>query len=228
MSELRPIVIADYGMGNLFSVVNACARAGFTARPSSEPADLLRAAGVILPGVGAMPDAMDALRATGLDNALRETVARGTPLLGICLGLQLLMDEGTEFRRHPGLGLVAGDVVKLEDAEDETGRPLRVPHIGWNAVDRAADAWAASELRELPSGTPMYFVHSYHVRPADAATAVATTRYGTRTFCSAVAVGPILGCQFHPERSGALGLDLLRRFATRAGAVTTSYQESAA
>lgn len=218
MPEPRPIAIADYGMGNLFSVLQACAAVGIPAAVTTAPRDLLAAPAVILPGVGAMPDAMRALAATGLDEALREAVARGTPLLGVCLGLQLLMTEGTEFTRHAGLGLVEGDVVRLEADDEVTGRPLRVPHIGWNAVRKArAGAWRGTALETLTEPASMYFIHSFHVRPADPSVAIAETDYGMRTFCSAVAQGPIVACQFHPERSGAAGLEIYRRFAAHAG-----------
>jgi glutamine amidotransferase len=221
----RDLAIVDYGMGNLFSVANACARVGAPARLASRPEELLSASGVILPGVGAMPDAMHALRETGLGAAIVEAAARGTPILGICLGLQLLMREGTEFERHAGLGLVDGDVVRL-DGLDELGRPLRIPHLGWNAV-HAARPWGATDLADVASGAGMYFVHSYHVRPADRAVVLAETRCGDAVFCSVVQTGSILACQFHPERSAALGLGIFRRFAARAGLVALP-QESAA
>jgi len=223
MSE--PLAIVDYGIGNLFSVADACARVGCDTRITSDPAELLRAPGVILPGVGAMPDAMQVLRDTGLADALREVAARGTPLLGICLGLQLLMREGTEFEPHAGLGLIDGDVVRLAGV-DPLGRPLRVPHLGWNGV-HAATAWEPTDLATVPDGSAMYFVHSFHVRPADSSVVLAETRYGDQTFCSAIASGSIVACQFHPERSGALGLGILRQFAIRAG-VGAVIQESAA
>lgn len=223
MSE--PIAIVDYGIGNLFSVANACARVGAPTRITNDPRTLLRAPAVILPGVGAMPDAMAVLRATGLADALVEVAARGTPLLGICLGLQLLMREGTEFEPHAGLGLIDGDVVRLE-GHDDLGRPLRVPHLGWNTVHTTAP-WRTSALADTPDGSAMYFVHSFHVRPRDASVILTETHYGSTTFCSAVQSGSLTACQFHPERSGPLGLGLLRQFALRAG-VGDIIQESVA
>ena len=223
MSE--PIAIVDYGIGNLFSVANACARVGAPARITSNPHDLLSAPGVILPGVGAMPDAMRILRRSGLAHALAEVAANGVPLLGICLGLQLLMSEGTEFEPHAGLGLIDGDVVRL-DGLDDLRRPLRVPHLGWNGT-HATRSWEGTVLADVPDGSAMYYVHSFHARPADRSVVLAETRYGDQTFCSVIESGSITACQFHPERSGPLGLGILRQFAARAG-VGAAIQEPVA
>lgn len=209
------IAVVDYGIGNLFSVLNAFERLGVPATVVKTPAELLAAPGVVLPGVGAMPDAMAVLNETGLAAALREAAARGTPMLGICLGLQLLMTEGTEFTRHAGLGLVEGEVIHIQ-GDDHLGRPLRVPHLGWNRL-HAARPWLGTDLEDLESGTAQYFVHSFHVRPEQRRVILAETTYGDATLTAVISTGSILACQFHPERSGPAGLALLRRFAARAG-----------
>jgi glutamine amidotransferase len=210
------VAIVDFGMGNLYSVQRACAHAGLSAQITGSPEEVLAASGVILPGVGAMPHAMRALDASGLSAALRETVARGTPLFGVCLGMQLLMTEGSEFGPHAGLGLVPGVVRKFEGLQRD-GTSLKVPHIGWNQVKRRAsaegDPWAGTPLEMTADGEYMYFVHSYYVVPEDPAVQIARTRYGDVEFCSALTAGSVYGCQFHPERSGPQGLRLYQRVA---------------
>jgi glutamine amidotransferase len=214
---LRPqIAIVDYGTGNLYNVQRACAHTGLEAAITSSPDDVLGADGVILPGVGSMPDAMAELDRTGLSEALRTVARRGTPLFGICLGMQLLMAEGTEFQEHQGLGVIAGTVTRLAGRGSE-GSPLKVPHIGWNSVAPPAGAttarWAGTPLASSSAGEYVYFVHSYRVVPADAGVVLAVTRYGDIEFCSALARGSVFGCQFHPERSGPHGLTMYREFA---------------
>jgi glutamine amidotransferase len=204
----------DYGMGNLYSVQRACDHAGLRAVITAVPTDVLGADAVLIPGVGAMPDAMRALDASGLSDAIREQVARGTLVFGVCLGMQLLMSEGTEFGSHRGLGVVPGLVRRFDGLDDE-GAPLKVPHIGWNAVRSRPDgtSWQGSPLETTPEGTYFYFVHSYYVVPEEADVGMAWTRYGDVTFCSAVASGNVFGCQFHPERSGPPGLGVYRQVA---------------
>lgn len=218
------VAIVDYGMGNLFSVQRACERVGLNAKLAHTPESLLAADGVILPGVGAMPEAMRVLAATGLAEALRTCAARGTPLFGICLGMQLFMREGDEFGRHEGLGILPGAVRRFEGQDDE-GRPLRVPHIGWSPILRpagssshlAGDAWNGTPLAGIQEGESMYFVHSYYVVPDDHDLQISATRYGDVQFCSALARGNVFGCQFHPERSGEAGLRMYATFAQLIG-----------
>ena len=214
------VAIVDYGMGNLFSVKQACERAGLRARITPAPAALLEASAVILPGVGAFGDAIAALRRSGLDEALREVAASGKPLLGICLGMQLLMSQSAEFGAHRGLGIIPGDVVRLDAPTEEAGtgmngaRRSKVPQIGWNQIDAAAP-WEGSLLEGLADGAHMYFVHSFYARPGDPEVRLSTTRYGPTTFCSSLRSGSIFACQFHPERSGPLGLRIYQNFAAR-------------
>lgn len=217
MSEPLRATIVDFGGGNLYNVRRACAQASIDATITASPDDALRADAIILPGIGAMGEAMKSLESTGMDVALREIAARGTPIFGVCLGMQILMSEGTEFAPHTGLGLLPGKVIGFP-REDTKGVKLRVPHIGWNSVERAAGAatsWSDTPLAATSPGEHFYFVHSYYVMPQDFSLVVARSSYGGIEFPSAIASGNIFACQFHPERSGPAGLDLYRQFAAR-------------
>jgi glutamine amidotransferase len=199
-------------MGNLYSVQRACAHVGLNGFLTSEPGEVAGADGVILPGVGGMPEAMRILDQTGLSDAIREAVAAGTPLMGVCLGLQLLMSHGSEFTPHRGLGIIEGEVVRFE-GNDSRGNPLKVPHIGWTGIDSPnGEGWKTSALGGVPAGSLMYFVHSYYARPADRSIVAATARYESVEFCAAVSRDNVFACQFHPERSGPVGLLLYRNF----------------
>jgi glutamine amidotransferase len=198
------VAVIDYGMGNRRSVEKALAHVGADAAITHDPHELRAAEGLVLPGVGAFPQGMRNLQALGLDELIRERVAEGVPLLGICLGMQLLFDSSEELERTAGLGLIAGEVTRL-DAGDR-----RVPHIGWNEVDleRASPLTAG-----LPaSGCPFYHVHSFAARPADPESVVATAEYGGDRFSTIVSRDSVFGVQFHPEKSSRHGLGLLDRF----------------
>ena len=197
------IAILNYGMGNLRSVQKALARVGSVASITSDPAEARDADGVILPGVGAFPAAMRRVSELELDTFVSERVEAGAPVLGICLGLQLLFESSTEHGGAAGIGLLPGEVTELD------ARGLKLPHIGWEPV-----RWQRpSPLTEgLPSGTPFYFVHSFGVRPRDASDILGTAEWGERFAC-AVARPPLYGAQFHPEKSSAAGLRLLANFA---------------
>jgi glutamine amidotransferase len=212
-----PVAIVDYGLGNLFSVEHACAWAGIDAVVTSAATEILAAPAVIMPGVGAFGDAMVTLRRLDLVAVLRDVVAAGTPLLGICLGMQLLMTESQEFGRHRGLGLVEGEVRRLATG---TATAVKVPHVGWSAVDAVAD-WRPTPLAGIADGAFMYFVHSYAVVPAAEDVVVATTEYGPNRFCSALRRANVFACQFHPERSGREGLTVYRNLAAHLGARAT-------
>jgi glutamine amidotransferase len=195
-------VIIDYGMGNLRSVEKALAAVGGAPRIAADPDVIRSAPRLVLPGVGAFGDAMNNLKRAGLDAALRDAVERGTPLLGLCLGLELLFSESDEFGRHAGLDLIPGAVRRFE-------RPgLRVPHVGWNQVARLQDD---PLLRGIPEGSYFYFVHSYYVEPDAGDAALAYTDYG-HPFCSIARRGMVWGAQFHPEKSQDAGKQLLRNF----------------
>lgn len=207
------VAIVDYNLGNLYSVKHACASVGLHAEITSSKQVITNARSVILPGVGAYGDAMATLHRLDLVSVLRNFAASGKPLLGICLGIQLLMTESYEFGRHPGLGIIEGPVVPFGHLT-EHGRSLKVPHIGWNHVLRAKDVlWDGTLLHGIANSEYMYFVHSYIVQPEDPAIVLSTSRYGQIEFCSSVQHNNILACQFHPERSGTEGLKIYRNLA---------------
>ncbi|MDP9188577.1 MAG: imidazole glycerol phosphate synthase subunit HisH [Actinomycetota bacterium] len=197
------IAILDYGMGNLRSVEKALEKVGAEAEITSDPAAAGAADGVILPGVGAFPKAMQRVREIGLDELVSRRIAEGRPVLGICLGLQLLFDGSSENDGASGLGLIEGPVGPL------SANGYKVPHIGWSPV-----RWEHhSELtRGLGPEPPFYFVHSFVPRPSDDADVLGTAAYGERFAC-AVERPPLYGVQFHPEKSSAAGLRLLENFA---------------
>lgn len=196
------MVIIDYGAGNLRNVQKAFEAVGVEARISSAAEEVAAADRLVLPGVGAFGEAMRRLREHGLDDAIHAAVERGTPLLGICLGLQLLFEESEEMGAHPGLGLFPGRVHRLDV-------DLKVPHIGWNAVRVQGDHPLVAELPAEPYG---YFNHSYYVDPADDDLVLATSDYGIDFACICGRNG-VMGIQFHPEKSQEVGLRLLQNFA---------------
>ncbi len=195
-----PITIVDHGAGNLRSVVRALVHVGADVNISNDPKVVRGADRIVLPGQGAFADCMCRLRDAGLDDAVREHIASERPYLGICLGLQVLFTTGKEHGEHAGLGVIEGECVPLEPAEG-----LKIPHMGWNQIHGDA-------LGGEADGAWFYFVHSYHVVPANGIAAT-TTHHGAE-FVSAVARGNLMACQFHPEKSHRAGLDLLSRFLT--------------
>ena len=229
-SAPRPqIAIVDYGLGNLYSVKHACTHAGLAAAITSSPADILAADAIILPGVGAYGDAMKTLGELGLVSVIQDYVAAGNPLVGICLGMQLIMSGSDEFGSNAGLGLIPGRVVRFENPA-EGDRVLKVPQIGWNGIYRVppsagtraessanVDRWRDTFLDTVADGEPMYFVHSYVVRPLDPDVVLSTTRYGNVEFCSSLQRANIMACQFHPERSGPAGLKIYQTLAKMVG-----------
>ena len=214
----RPRVsIVDFGMGNLFSVQQACRVAEIDATIDADPQALLNADGLILPGVGAFADAMAVLRQRRLIDPLLRRVGEGVPLMGVCLGLQLLMGESLEFGRHAGLGLIEGTVRHLRDpagANGGVGNAVKVPHVGWEPIRPARD-WQGSLLEGVPADAQMYFVHSFYIEPHPGEQALATASHGALAFACAIERANIFACQFHPERSGAIGLQVYRNFSRR-------------
>ena len=200
------IAIVDYGVGNLFSLASSVRSLGLEVTITRNAADLRAADHILLPGVGAFADAMDKLTATGLVPVLKEET-KHTPLLGICLGMQLLFDKSYEFGEHEGLGLIPGQVCPL--AEDLTDPALKIPHIGWNALDitRPDDPL----FKYVQNGEYVYYVHSFYAKDCAAST-LATSEYSIPV-TGAVRRGLVYGTQFHPEKSGDTGLRLLKAFA---------------
>ena len=200
------IAIVDYGVGNLFSLASSVRSLGLEVTITRNAADLRAADHILLPGVGAFADAMDKLTATGLVPVLKEET-KHTPLLGICLGMQLLFDKSYEFGEHEGLGLIPGQVCPL--AEDLTDPALKIPHIGWNALDitRPDDPL----FKYVQNGEYVYYVHSFYAKDCAAST-LATSEYSIPV-TGAVRRGLVYGTQFHPEKSGNTGLRLLKAFA---------------
>jgi len=189
-------------MGNLRSVENALLSAGGEPLISADPSVVRNAERLILPGVGAFGDAMENLRRSGMDDAIRCAAAEGTPLLGLCLGLQLLFTSSEEFGIHEGLNLIPGSVRKFKIPG------FRVPHIGWNQLE---DIRQSPLFADIPDGSYFYFVHSFYVDPVDPADVLSRTDYGLR-FCSIAGKGKVFGAQFHPEKSQDNGKKLLRNF----------------
>jgi glutamine amidotransferase len=202
------IAVVDYGMGNLRSVEKALERSGAPVRVTSDPEAILAADGVVLPGVGAFGACMQNLAARGLVDAVRKVLDRDRPFLGICLGLQLLFEESEEFGPVAGLGVLPGRVRRFSGPAFDR---LKIPQIGWNRIRVRK---AVPELEGIPDGTFVYFVHSYYVEPADPALVATTTEYGIE-FASSVARGNLFACQFHPEKSQAVGLRILANFARK-------------
>ena len=198
------IAVIDYGVGNLFSLCSSLERIGAEAVVTSDPEIIAKADKLILPGVGAFADAAKKLRDSGLDLVIKQQVAAGKEIMGICLGMQMLFEKSYEFGEHQGLGLLKGSVIPM-DGNIPAG--LKIPHIGWNALHFAKDS---KLLRYIKEGDCVYFVHSFYATDCEDSV-IATAEYG-KELTAAVQQGNVMGCQFHPEKSGQVGLDILRAF----------------
>ena len=198
------IAIIDYGVGNLFSLTSSFKYVGADVCVTSDPEEIKKADKIILPGVGAFGDAIKKLKDTGLDKIVIEEANNGKPLMGICLGMQLLFEKSYEYGEHNGLGLLKGSVVPMENYIDKS---LKIPHIGWNALQFVREN---PLLRYCKEGDFVYFVHSYFATRCEDSV-IATAEYG-KPLTAAVAKENIFGCQFHPEKSGEVGLKILKAF----------------
>jgi glutamine amidotransferase len=207
------VTIVDYGLGNIFSVSRALEHFGSEVTLSDQPRDILEAPRVILPGVGAFANGMEGLRSRRLIEPMREYAATGRPLLGICLGMQMLVSESEEFGRHEGLGIIPGKVVAIA-GRDAQGTAMKVPHIGWSTLARPAAraAWDRTILQGLDGQSTAYFVHSFTVVPDEEDDRLADTYYGDCRVSAAIQRGNVSGCQFHPEKSGPIGLAIIKNF----------------
>ena len=225
--ENYKVAIIDYGLGNLFSIQQALVYVGLPSIIASSWNEISKADAIILPGVGAFGDSIKALKKLDLIEPLKEVVEVGKPLMGICLGLQLLMKESCEFGVHEGLGIVDGSVVPFENPMDGSEK-LKVPQIGWNRIYpesretttsyeknmHAFDRWQESPFTEIKYGEYMYFNHSFYAQLSDNQDVLSYSKYGNIWFCSSLLKRNIFACQFHPERSGPQGLQIYKHFIT--------------
>ncbi|WP_319543655.1 imidazole glycerol phosphate synthase subunit HisH [uncultured Pseudodesulfovibrio sp.] len=209
------VAIIDYGLGNLFSIKHACEYVGLSVQITNKTDEIISARSVILPGVGAFGDAMKALNRLDLIAPIKDVAASGTPLLGICLGQQLLYSESEEFGAHKGLDLIPG-TVQYFPVQKIKERTFKVPQVGWNTINPPVDnphAWDGTILHGVTPGASMYFVHSCYVIPDDDDSVLTMTKYGNIEFSSGSHLNNITAFQFHPERSGTDGLIVYKNFA---------------
>jgi glutamine amidotransferase len=206
----KKIVIVDYGLGNLFSIEQACKYLGYTTKLSSDPSTIMDASNLILPGVGSFEVAMNKLRQYELIEILKKFANTGKPMMGVCLGMQLLFEESSEFGIHKGLGLIRGKVNRFP--KNIKNNKIRIPHIGWNKIYRNDIDWKKTPLELIYDESLMYFVHSYYVLPDLNENILTTSIYSGFKFCSSVKKDNIFGFQFHPEKSGKDGLMIYDNF----------------
>jgi glutamine amidotransferase len=207
------VTVIDYGVGNLLSVKRGLEYCGAVVKLTAEPEQILAASRVVLPGVGAFVNGMQALANLGLVEVIRELAVCKRPLLGICLGMQLLLDESEEFGLTAGLGLIPGRVIPVPNSA-LSGAAQKIPHIGWNSLQspRASGGWQGTLLQDIQPGEAVYFVHSYMGVLLNDAHRIADCEYGGHLIPAMIGRDSITGCQFHPEKSGEVGLRILSRF----------------
>lgn len=206
------VTIIDYGIGNLLSVQRAFEYIGAEVLMTSSLSDIEPAEALILPGVGAFANGMSGLKERGLIEPIKRFAASGKPFMGICLGMQLMMDESDEFGRHAGLGLIPGRVRAIPDT-GLNGEPHKIPHIGWNnLIPSKGSLWDGTMLSGIKPDETFYFVHSFAVETSNDKDSLADCVYNGRRFAAAVSSGNVCGCQFHPEKSAEAGLAILRNF----------------
>jgi len=203
------MTLIDYDLGNVRSILSAFDNRGIRAQLTNDKHKILESDGVVLPGVGAFGHGMKSLEKYGLVEIIKEYISTGKPFMGICLGMQMLFNESEEYGYTKGLSLIPGKVVKLirENTYNE-----KLPHVSWNEIEGNSDIWKGTILEGIKSSSDMYFVHSFVAQPADESHVLSTTKYSDRNFCSTVKCNNIYGCQFHPEKSGEVGLRIIDNF----------------
>ena len=213
MTKQPEVVVIDYGVGNLLSVRRALEHCGAIVQVTSDPKLILAAPKVVLPGVGAFKKGMEELGRRGLDVVVREVATNGVQLLGICLGMQMLLDDSDEFGMTAGLGLIPGRVIAVPASCSE-GRPQKIPHIGWNSLvlPRGRKSWQQSLLHDIKQEASVYFVHSFMASPSSPEDRIADCFYGDVPISAVIGRNNVFGCQFHPEKSGDVGLKVLKNF----------------
>ncbi len=209
------VAIIDYGLSNLHSVNAACKKVGLETEVTSKNKEILESDIAILPGVGAFGQAMDQIRKLKLDKCIYNFIDTGKPFVGICLGMQLLFDKSSEFGNHKGLGLVKGSVMKFKHPLGKEKFPI--PQIGWNQIKKGENSWDKSPLRKNNKNDFFYFVHSYYVLPKDEKVILTTTNYCKINYCSSIQKENIFATQFHPEKSGEVGLQVYNQFKNKIG-----------
>ncbi len=207
------LIVIDYGVGNLLSVQRAFEYCGANVSITSDPELIRTSPRVVLPGVGAFSNGMEQLSRSGIEAAIVEAVQRGATLLGICLGMQLLLDSSEEFGTTKGLGLIPGRVEAIPSTKAD-GSERKIPHIGWNELQtgKSGVAWSGTILSAVKPGDSVYFVHSYAANPCDEAHRLAESFYDGAVISAAIRKDNVIGCQFHPEKSGRVGLSILAQF----------------
>lgn len=209
MSEFNPkISIIDYGLGNLYSVSKAFKKFSDNVVITEEPGTIRFSDAIVLPGVGSFESGMKGIELRGIKGVIREFAASGKPVLGICLGAQIMLTKGHEFGTFDGLDLIAGEVVPFPKLASGT----KTPHIGWNGIYGRDNSWDDTILRSVNENDNVYFVHSFVLEPSNKENVLSLTKYGGYEFCSAVKKGNVYGCQFHPEKSGETGLKIIKDF----------------
>ncbi len=218
-NDLPAISIINYGINNLKSVCMAFFKIGKKYQIIEKPEEVLQAKTLVLPGIGAFGDGIEGLRKRGLIDPIKQKVRNGTPMLGICLGMQLLFTESEEFGLHSGLDLISGRVVPFKPPNEISIRGYKVPHMGWNELKKPYNEkgniesiWNDTILADIKIGTDVFFVHSYLPVPENKENIIATTIHGNQEFCSVVKKKNVYGTQFHPEKSGKVGLQILNTF----------------
>lgn len=217
--EVPDVSIINYGINNLKSVSMAFKKIGRTFKIIETPQEIIDAKCLILPGIGAFGDGMQGLQSRGLIEPIRKKVQEGTPMLGICLGMQMLFSESEEFGLHEGLDLISGRVVPFRPPQEINIKGYKVPHMGWNELNApnneskdAIKSWKGTLLESTDSGMDVYFVHSFYPIPKKKKYVLATSNYGNQEFCAMIKKDNISGTQFHPEKSGIIGIQMLNKF----------------